>query len=63
MTQRIFDIENEKDMEDLWDILQEDITRVEPQDKCLVFDITRTNFRIKRKSKRVKEVKWLAIGY
>ena len=30
MTQRIFDVENEKDMQDLWDILQEDITRVEP---------------------------------
>lgn len=30
MTQRIFDVENEKDTEDLWDILQEDITRIEP---------------------------------
>ena len=30
MTQRIFDVENEKDMTDLWDILQEDITRIEP---------------------------------
>lgn len=37
--------------------------KVEPQDKCLIFDITRTNFKIKRKSKRVKEVKWLAVGY
>lgn len=30
MTQRIFDVENEKDMADLWNILQEDITRIEP---------------------------------
>lgn len=36
---------------------------VEPQDECLVFDLTRTNFKLKRKSKRVKEVKWFAIGY
>ena len=39
------------------------MVKVEPQDKCLVFDITRTSFKIKRKSKRVKEVKWLAVGY
>jgi hypothetical protein len=39
------------------------MVKVEPQDKCLVFDITRTSFRIKRKSKQVKEVKWFAIGY
>lgn len=37
--------------------------KVEPQDKCLVFDITRTSFKIKRKSKRVKEVKWFSMGY
>lgn len=30
MTQRVFDVDNEKDMADLWDILQEDITRIEP---------------------------------
>jgi hypothetical protein len=29
MTQRIFDIENEKDMEDLWDILPEKVVRIE----------------------------------
>lgn len=28
MTQRIFDVENEKDMQDLWDILPDDITRI-----------------------------------
>ena len=39
------------------------IIKIEPQDKCLVFNITSTNFKIKRKNKRVKEVKWLAIGY
>ena len=37
--------------------------KVEPQDKCLVFDITRTSFKLKRKSKQVKEIKWLAVGY
>lgn len=36
---------------------------VEPKDKCLVFDITHTSFKLKRKSKRVKEVKWFVIGY
>ena len=29
MTQRIFDIENEKDMSDLWDILQDHIIKIE----------------------------------
>lgn len=29
MTQRIFDIENEKDMADLWDIVPEDIATIE----------------------------------
>lgn len=28
MTQRIFDIENEKDMADLWDILPDDVTKI-----------------------------------
>lgn len=37
--------------------------KVDPQDKCLVFDITRTSFKIKRKNKLVKEVKWFAVGY
>lgn len=35
----------------------------EPQDKCLVFDIIRTGFKLRRKSKGVKEIKWFAIGY
>ena len=30
MTQRQFDVENEKDMADLWDALREDITKIEP---------------------------------
>ena len=29
MTQRVFDIENEKDMQDLWSILSEDIDKIE----------------------------------
>ena len=29
MTQRIFDIENEKDMQDLWEILPEKVVRIE----------------------------------
>ena len=32
MTQRIFDIENEKDMADLWDILPEIVKRIEKDD-------------------------------
>ena len=30
MTQRIFDVENEKDMADLWDILPDDIIKLTP---------------------------------
>ena len=30
MTQRIFDIENEKDMQDLWDILPDGIVKISP---------------------------------
>lgn len=37
--------------------------KIEPEDKCLVFDITHTGFKLKRKSKQVKEVKWFAVGY
>lgn len=29
MTQRIFDIENEKDMQDLWDILPDNVCKIE----------------------------------
>lgn len=29
MTQRIFDVENEKDMQDLWDILPDDVNKIE----------------------------------
>ena len=31
MTQRIFDIENEKDMADLWDILSEEVIKIKKQ--------------------------------
>lgn len=30
MTQRIFDVENEKDMQDLWDIFPDDIEKLSP---------------------------------
>ena len=30
MTQRVFDVENEKDMQDLWDILPDDVVRLSP---------------------------------
>lgn len=30
MTQRIFDVENEKDMQDLWDILPDGIIKISP---------------------------------
>lgn len=32
MTQRIFDVENEKDMADLWDILPDDIEKIEVEE-------------------------------
>jgi len=32
MTQRIFDVENEKDMQDLWDILPDDIEKIEVEE-------------------------------
>lgn len=32
MTQRIFDIENEKDMQDLWDILPDMVKRIEKEE-------------------------------
>ena len=31
MTQRIFDVENEKDMQDLWDILSEEVIKIKKQ--------------------------------
>ena len=30
MTQRVFDVENEKDMQDLWKILPDDVVRISP---------------------------------
>lgn len=33
MTQRVFDVENEKDMQDLWNILPDDVVRV-VKDEC-----------------------------
>lgn len=38
------------------------IIKVEPQDDCIVFNITLTSFMIKRKNKQLKEVKWFAGG-
>lgn len=37
MTQRIFDVENEKDMQDLWDILPDEVERIRKakDSKCL----------------------------
>ena len=32
MTQRIFDVEKEKDMQDLWDILPDDIEKIEVEE-------------------------------
>ena len=39
MTQRIFDIENEKDMVDLWDILPDEIERIRKAEKSFNLDI------------------------
>ena len=39
MTQRIFDIENEKDMADLWDILPDEIGRIRKAEKSFNLDI------------------------
>lgn len=36
---------------------------IEPQSDCIIFDLNPKSFRVKRKNKRVKEVKWFAIGY
>lgn len=42
MTQRIFDVENEKDMADLWDIVPDDATTIR---KCIIgFQITTTPY-------------------
>jgi len=40
MTQRIFDIENEKDMQDLWNILPDEVCKIEAScgDVVLVYD-------------------------
>ena len=35
MTQRIFDIENEKDMADLWDILPDEIKKLYHESDCI----------------------------
>ena len=39
MTQRIFDVENEKDMADLWDILPDEIERIRKAEKSFNLDI------------------------
>lgn len=43
MTQRIFDIENEKDMADLWGILPDDIYKVEKDINCSLYFSKITN--------------------
>ena len=51
MTQRIFDVENEKDMADLWDILPDEINKIiknEPADYYLVRYINNPNVDILR---------------
>jgi hypothetical protein len=37
MTQRVFDVENEKDMADLWDILPDDYCRIEKRGRAYCF--------------------------
>lgn len=39
MTQRIFDVENEKDMADLWNILPEEIEKIKKAKKSYELDI------------------------
>ena len=39
MTQRIFDAENEKDMQDLWNILPDEIERIRKAEKSFNLDI------------------------
>lgn len=39
MTQRIFDVENEKDMQDLWNILPEEIKKIKKAKKSYELDI------------------------
>ena len=39
MTQRIFDVENEKDMADLWHILPDEIEKIKKAEKSIHLDI------------------------
>ena len=48
MTQRIFDIENEKDYTDLWDIVPEDIKTIEKSTLNTAIFITNLGFRSSR---------------
>lgn len=50
MTQRIFDIKNEKDMADLWDILPDDVKRIKknkPNTECVYVYSDLANFMTK----------------
>ena len=50
MTQRQFDIENEKDMQDLWDILPDDVVRIYlEQIECFELPICMADFSDKPK--------------
>jgi hypothetical protein len=48
MTQRIFDIENEKDYTDLWDIVPEDIKTIKRSSQNTVEYITNLGFKSNR---------------
>lgn len=37
--------------------------KIEPEDKCIIYDFCSKGFKVKRKNKRVKEAKWFAVGY
>lgn len=58
MTQRIFDVENEKDMQDLWDILPENSYKItfEEKGRCYVYD--ETDFCISFISDNLININW-----
>ena len=48
MTQRIFDVENEKDMQDLWDILPDDVVRIRESTDRNGSDLPVNNYDLKK---------------
>lgn len=65
MTQRVFDVKNEKDMQDLWDILPDDAKTIEKWDDCYLSgkeptlfysDIIKINWHDKTEITRPMEV-------